>query len=166
MKREHFKVLFLDIDGVCNNRRTRERQGDTKFIGIKPELADRVRRIVAETGCKVVLSSSWRLFPESKAWAEQNVCEFFDVTADLQRGAMWGIVYRDFEIKEWLERHPGAKRYAILDDSHDFLWGQHLFRTTWAEGLTDTIADNVIAHLNGKPYATISLRPTNGSPNA
>ena len=84
MKREHFKVLFLDIDGVVNNRKTRERQGDTKFIGIKPELADRVRRIIAETGCKVVLSSSWRLFPDSKKWAEENVCEFFDVTADLQ----------------------------------------------------------------------------------
>ena len=41
MKREHFKILFLDIDGVCNNQKTRERQGDTKFIGIKPELADR-----------------------------------------------------------------------------------------------------------------------------
>lgn len=48
-----------------------------------------------------------------------------------------------------LDAHPGARRYAILDDSSDFLWGQHLFRTTWAEGLTDEIADQVIAHLNG-----------------
>ena len=40
MKREHLKILFLDIDGVCNNRKTRERQGDTKFIGIKPELLE------------------------------------------------------------------------------------------------------------------------------
>lgn len=146
--RQHLKILFLDIDGVCNHQKTRERQGNTKFIGINPLMADRVRRIVSETNCKVVLSSSWRLFPDSKAWAEQNVCEFFDVTADLQRGAVWGMVYRGFEIKEWLERHPGTKQYAILDDSDDFLWGQHLFRTTWAEGLTDEIADKVILHLN------------------
>jgi len=146
--KQHIKILFLDIDGVCNNRRTRERQGKTKFIGIKPELAARVRRIIAETGCKVVLSSSWRLFPESKDWAEQQVCEFMDCTTDLQRGAVWGMVYRGFEIKEWLERHPGVRHYAILDDSYDFLWGQHLFRTTWEDGLTDEIADNVIAHLN------------------
>ena len=127
--REHFKILFLDIDGVCNHQKTRERQGNTKFIGINPVMADRVRRIIAETGCKVVLSSSWRLF-------------------DLQRGAVWGMIYRGFEIKEWLDRHPGAKRYEILDDSDDFLWGQHLFRTTWAEGLTDEIAQQVIDHLN------------------
>lgn len=145
----HVPILFLDIDGVCNNQKTRERQGKTKFIGIKPELAERVRRIIAETGCKVVLSSSWRLFPDSKKWAEENVCEFFDVTPDLQRGSIWGMVYRGFEIKQWVDAHPGVNRYAILDDSHDFLWGQPLFRTTWAEGLTDEIADQVIAHLNG-----------------
>ena len=148
MKREHFKILFLDIDGVCNHQKTRERQGDTKFIGINPAMADRVRRIVAETGCKVVLSSSWRLFPDSAKYAAEHVCEFFDQTPDLQRGAVWGIVYRGFEIKQWLDAHPGAKRYAILDDSSDFLWGQHLFRTTWAEGLTDEITDAVIEHLN------------------
>ena len=164
MKREHLKILFLDIDGVCNNRRTRERQGDTKFIGIKPELADRVRRIVAETGCKVVLSSSWRLFPDSRKYAAENVCEFFDVTCDLNRGAIWGIIYRGFEIQEWLVRHPGARRYAILDDSSDFLWGQDLFRTTWEEGLTDEIADAVIAHLN-EPNPP-RRRPTEGAPNA
>ncbi len=146
--RQHLKILFLDIDGVCNHQKTRERQGNTKFIGINPAMADRVRRIVAETNCKVVLSSSWRLFPDSRKWAEQEVCEFFDMTADLQRGAVWGMVYRGFEIKEWLDRHPGTKQYAILDDSYDFLWGQHLFRTTWQDGLTDEIADNVILHLN------------------
>lgn len=145
----HVPILFLDIDGVCNNQKTRERQGKTKFIGIKPELAERVRRIIKETGCKVVLSSSWRLFPDSMKWAEENVCEFFDVTPDLQRGSIWGMVYRGFEIKQWVDAHPGVNRYAILDDSHDFLWGQPLFRTTWAEGLTDEIADQVIAHLNG-----------------
>ena len=146
--RQHLKILFLDIDGVCNHQKTRERQGNTKFIGINPVMAERVRRIIAETGCKVVLSSSWRLFPDSKKWAEQEVCEFFDVTPDLQRGAVWGMVYRGFEIKQWLDAHPGTKQYAILDDSYDFLWGQHLFRTTWQDGLTDEIVDKVILHLN------------------
>ena len=146
--RQHIKILFLDIDGVCNHQKTRERQGNTKFIGINPVMADRVRRIIAETGCKVVLSSSWRLFPDSKKWAAQEVCEFIDETPDLQRGAVWGMTYRGFEIKAWLDEHPGVRQYAILDDSDDFLWGQPLFRTTWADGLTDEIADAVIEHLN------------------
>jgi len=68
-----------------------------------------------------------------------------------------------FEIMEWLNRHPGARRYAILDDSSDFLWGQHLFRTTWEDGLTDEIADAVIEHLN----SDLALpRASQGSPNA
>lgn len=157
MKREHLKILFLDIDGVCNNRKTRERQGDTKFIGIKPELADRVRRIIEETGCKVVLSSSWRLFDSSRKWARENVCDFIDVTPDLQKGAIWGMTYRGFEVQAWLANHPSVKRYAILDDSSDFLWGQPLFRTTWEHGLTDEITNQVIAHLNGEPWARLEL---------
>lgn len=145
------KVLFLDIDGVCNNQKTRERQGNTKFIGIKPELAERVRRIVAATGCQVVLSSSWRLFPDSAAWAAQHVCPFYDQTIDMQRGAVFGVTDRGHEIKEWLDRHPDVEQYAILDDDTHFLPGQHLFNTTWAEGLTDEIADEVIKHLQNVP---------------
>lgn len=142
------KILFLDIDGVCNNQKTRERQGDTKFIGIKPELAERVRRIVRETDCDVVLSSSWRLFPASKEWAEEHVCKFIDQTVDMQKGKVWGVTERGHEIREWLDRHVEVERYAILDDNSDFLKGQHLFKTTWELGLTDEIADAVIAHLN------------------
>lgn len=142
------KVLFLDIDGVCNNQKTRERQGDTKFIGIKPELAERVRRIVRETDADVVLSSSWRLFPASKEWAEEHVCKFIDQTVDMQNGKVWGVTERGYEIREWLDRHVEVERYAILDDNSDFLKGQHLFKTTWELGLTDEIADAVIAHLN------------------
>lgn len=142
------KVLFLDIDGVCNNRRTRERQGNTKFIGIKPELAERVRRIVKDTGCVVVLSSSWRLFPDSAKWAEQKVCKFIDKTIDMQKGKVFGVTDRGHEIKEWLDRHPSVQQYAILDDDHHFLPDQWLFQTTWEHGLTEEIADAVILHLN------------------
>ena len=146
------KVLFLDIDGVCNNRKTRERQGNTKFIGIKPELAERVRRIVKETGCDVVLSSSWRLFPDSAKWAEDHVCKFIDKTIDLQGGAVFGVTDRGYEIKEWLDRHPKVTQYAILDDDSHFLPHQWLFQTTFAEGITDDIADAVINHLNAPEH--------------
>lgn len=149
------KILFLDIDGVCNNRKTRERQGNTKYIGIKPELADRVRRIVAETGCDVVLSSSWRLFPDSKKWAEQHVCKFIDQTVDMQKGEVFGVTDRGHEIQEWLDRHPEITQYAILDDDHHFLPHQWLFQTTFAEGLTEEITEAVIAHLNAADPAYV-----------
>lgn len=147
------KILFLDIDGVCNNQKTRERQGNTKYIGIKPELAQRVQRIVKETDCKVVLSSSWRLFPDSAKWAEDHVCKFIDKTVDMQNGAVFGVTDRGYEIKEWLDRHPEVTQHAILDDDSHFLPDQWLFQTTWALGITDEIADAVIAHLNAADYA-------------
>lgn len=145
------KVLFLDIDGVCNNQKTRERQGDTKFIGIKPELAQLVRDIVDATGCEIVLSSTWRMFPDSAKWAEDHIAPFHSQTIDMQRGAKWGVVDRGHEIKEWLDRHPDVERYAILDDNSDMLPEQmpNFFQTTWAEGLTPPIAASVIVHLRG-----------------
>lgn len=145
------KILFLDIDGVCNNRRTRERQGDSKYIGIKPELAQLVRDIVAATDCKVVLSSSWRLFPNSEKWASDHVCEFYDKTIDMQKGSVWGVTERGHEIKDWLDHHPEVTKYAILDDNSDMLPEQmsSFFQTTWDDGLTPEIRDRVIGHLNG-----------------
>lgn len=144
------KILFLDIDGVCNNQKTRERQGDTSFIGIKPELAELVRDIVAATDCKIVLSSTWRMFPDSKKWAEDHIAPFYDQTIDLQRGAKWGVVERGYEILEWLNGHPDVERYAILDDNSDMLPSQmpNFFQTTWERGLTPEIRDRVIEHLN------------------
>lgn len=120
-------------------------------VGIRNAYRTALGREQADTpeSAKALTIPEGRYSLTLREYYEQNVCEFFDVTADLQRGAIWGMVYRGFEIKEWLDRHPGARRYAILDDTDDFLWGQHLFRTTWAEGLTDEIADQVIAHLNG-----------------
>lgn len=144
------KVLFLDIDGVCNNQKTRERQGNTKFIGIKPELAELVRHIVKETDCKIVLSSSWRLFPDSAKWAEDHICKFIDKTVDMQKGEIFGVTDRGHEVQEWLDRHPAVESYAILDDDSHFLPHQWLFQTTWATGLTPEIAEAVISHLNAR----------------
>jgi membrane-bound lytic murein transglycosylase MltF len=42
-----------------------------------------------------------------------------------------------------------VERYAILDDDTDMLPEQlpNFFQTTWEEGLTEEIAEKVIAHL-------------------
>ena len=58
------KVLFLDIDGVVNNEYTRRKFGD--FITLDPARVALVQRIVRNTGCEIVLSSSWRLFQNGR----------------------------------------------------------------------------------------------------
>lgn len=146
------KVLFLDIDGVCNSAEYAERRfkktGKGGLLGIDPTLAAKVRRIVKETGCDVVLSSTWRLYDNARHQVRREVVGFIDCTRNMQGGAQNGRVQRGYEIKDWLDRHPSVEQYAILDDDSDFLPDQWLFKTTFQKGLTDEIADNVISHLN------------------
>lgn len=136
------KVLFLDIDGVVNCVKTTQRHGP--FVGIDPAMAERVKRIIKETGCEVVLSSTWRLTDSSRAEVQKKVCDFIDVTASLPSN------FRGSEIDVWMRDHPEIERYAILDDNTDFHPAQRLFKTSWSTGLTDEIADEVINYLNGK----------------
>jgi hypothetical protein len=147
------KVLFLDIDGVCNSRaylyrlRAKNKKA-TLWYGIDPEAAKLVRRIVEETKCVVVLSSTWRMYADGRAQIKREVCRFIDCTKDLQAGAKRGYVPRGEEIQEWLSRHPNVTQYAILDDDSDFLPNQWLFKTTFEKGITEDIAQAVIDHLN------------------
>jgi hypothetical protein len=145
------KVLFLDIDGVVNCASTAQRHRG--YIGIDPYMALLIDRIIQATGCKVVLSSSWRILPDGREEVRKQVCEFIDVTPSMPiiGGAEMGE--RGKEVKAWLEKHPEVTQYAILDDSTDFLPEQfhHFFRTYWEKGITEEIANAVIYWLNIEP---------------
>jgi hypothetical protein len=137
------KVLFLDIDGVVNNKRTKE--NFKSFTAIDPAMAALVQRIVQNTGCEIVLSSSWRLFQNSRDELERKICKFADITPILHAP-------RGYEIKVWLTLHPEIEHYAILDDAESILPEQraNFFQTTWESGLTEDIALAVEKHLNGE----------------
>lgn len=144
-------VLFLDIDGVVNNKFTQQRHRG--FIGIDPYLAFLVGRIVDRTGVGVVLSSSWRHTEDGREEVRKQVCKFFDVTPSISNPELIepgtvSYVKRGYQIQAWLRKHPEVKRYAILDDDSDMLDEQmpNFFKTSWAVGITEEIADKVIAH--------------------
>lgn len=141
------KVLFLDIDGVVNSRST------TNFkdlYPLDPHMAFMVGKIQLDTGCEVVLSSSWRYHPEAVGVVERRIVKLLDSTslgsANFYPG---GERTRGDEVKEWLEEHPDVTRYAILDDDSDFYPDQPLFQTTFEHGLTEEIARKVTEYLNG-----------------
>ena len=141
------KVLFLDIDGVANCATTSQRHRG--FIGIDPYMALLVNRIIEATGCKVVLSSTWRMWEDSIKEVKEQVCDIMDTTPQIS-GATRGE-----EIREWLNMQAVksnffVKRYAILDDDSGMLPEQipNFFKTSWSTGLTQEIADKVIEHLN------------------
>lgn len=140
------KILFLDIDGVVNCVTTAQRYRG--FIGIDPYMAILVDRIIQSTGCKVVLSSTWRLTEDGRDEVRRQVCDFIDCTPDMQKGHNYGFTKRGYEIEAWLKNHPEVKKYAILDDNTDMLPDQPFFKTSWTVGLTQEIANEVINYLN------------------
>lgn len=141
------KILFLDIDGVVNCLTTHQRHRG--FIGIDPEMAFRVGKIQLDTGCEVVLSSTWRLGEVSREEVRNQVVNFIDVTPEIHTGGRYSGI-RGEEIQDWLDRHPEVTKYAILDDDSDMLETQlpNFFQTTWETGITKEIAEAVTNHLN------------------
>ena len=152
------KLIFLDIDGVMNRLGTvtqmRTRKRFRSYIGMEPELVERMNALVARTGAQVVLSSTWRLSETWRRDMKENglTFEFVDRTPYLSNG--FGIhLERGEEIDAWicqwltedLTRELDA--YAIIDDDADMLPSQPLFRTSYIEGLTQEIADKVAEHL-------------------
>lgn len=151
------KVLFLDIDGVVNKQENFKHTKSVTPYPINSYCAFLVGRIQIATDCKVVLSSSWRNYPDAVEIVSNSVVPIDDKTINLYetydppvtaRGRTWDRSLRGDEVNEWLARHPEVEAYAILDDDNDFYDDQPLFKTTFKEGLTDEIAEAVIAHLN------------------
>ena len=143
------KVLFLDIDGVMNNDGLLNRHG---IYAVGEEMLDRLKRIVDATGCKIVLSSTWRLYKDAREVVDQKLAtrglEVIDETIEITPPKLSMFVPRSDEIEEWLGRNV-VDQFAILDDCTDAGIEGHFFRTDTRIGLTDEITVQVIAHLGG-----------------
>lgn len=143
------RVLFLDIDGVLNTHKSIGRFG---FDFIDNILVALVARIVRETDCKIVLSSTWRIEEKDRMLVTRELAEqgltIHDCTPVITRGC-WeegGWVRRHEEIQSWLNQNP-VDRFAILDDMDDACIEGSFFRTDENTGLTVQITEQVIQHL-------------------
>ena len=174
------KVLFLDIDGVLNSENwfayriycvknnmvnilmnfvdTDDRNIKHKLTMLDDRAIANLNRIIEETGCKVVLSSSWRSSIESENIFTQNLLklkgfkyEFYDVTPRLWFSDF--SIRRGEEINFWLDKESEKheiESFVILDDDSDMLPEQmnnfiHIDRQV---GLTDRDVLTAIEILN------------------
>jgi hypothetical protein len=181
------KILFLDVDGVLNSeaflRKLDEQHrqlGHTdssspKYTGereqpgliactcyrlenqIDRDAIARLNRLVAQTGAKIVISSSWRLLldpPElHRVLAGHGlVAEIIgetpdgpndpEIRAELRDSDR---IFRGHEIDAWLRKHPEVERWVILDDSGDMVMHKNrLVQTDCQEGLLDEHVDLAI----------------------
>ena len=150
-------VLFLDIDGVLNHRACfiPSRGGSP----LCPEAIRRLRGVVSVTGCKVVLSSTWRMLgahvdklKEAGGFPSPHDDWRTSELNGRNPGGSIIISKRGEEIAEWLDRHPEVERYAIVDDENDMLQEQLPFfvQTTFDTGMLDEHADRLVHILKGE----------------
>lgn len=144
------KVLFLDIDGVLNSEHwfvNRTERGGL-YTQVDPIAVAILSRVIKETGCSIVVSSTWRRV-------------YWDVIvpvlnhAGLKYSGSWNRTpilnkERGYEIEQWLSEHPEIISYAIVDDDNDMLPDQlsRYVQTDWKIGLDDTAANKLIEILN------------------
>lgn len=151
------KILFLDIDGVLNNEEDFVQQykmRGTNVIG-QPRL-NLLRTILEKTQCKIVLSSTWRLYDwrsdlEVHGFPTNEIIgctpNLFQIDSRIRRGT---------EIHEYLAENfprcedPSDPKYlesfCIVDDGSDFLSYQLPFfvQTNFEEGLTPADTERII----------------------
>ena len=174
------KVLFLDIDGVLNSENwfayriycvknnmvnilmnfvdTDDRNIKHKLTMLDDRAIANLNRIIEKTGCKVVLSSSWRSSIESENIFTQNLLklkgfkyEFYDVTPRLWFSDF--SIRRGEEIKFWLDKESEKheiESFVILDDDSDILPEQmnNFIHVDGQVGLTDRDVLTAIEILN------------------
>lgn len=174
------KVLFLDIDGVLNSENwfayriycvknnmvnilmnfvdTDDRNIKHKLTMLDDRAIANLNRIIEETGCKVVLSSSWRSSIESENIFTRNLLklkgfkyEFYDVTPRLWFSDF--SIRRGEEIKFWLDKESEKheiESFVILDDDSDMLPEQmnNFIHVDGQVGLTDRDVLKAIEILN------------------
>lgn len=111
------KILFLDIDGVLNSRPYINKVG--RGDAIDPRCVLQLNEVIRRTGCKVVVSSAWRVL---HTWTELlsilqdhgvNTAEFISKTPC----RFHDFLCRDDEILEWIQNNgPTDLIWAVVDD--------------------------------------------------
>lgn len=139
------RVIFLDIDGVLNNRGC-YRPGNRTPFGVNPDPISVLvlNHIIKEARAAVVVSSTWRLSGLDhmrtvlSAWGVEG--KVLDITPKLHtsKGDITISAPRGSEISAWLARNPDVESYVILDDDDDMqpLPKTRLVQTTFESGLT------------------------------
>lgn len=129
-------VIFLDGMGTLNGHAARMAGGDD---AVDRDMCAIVNLVVARTGARIVVSSSWRFEAGCRRrMLEGGLADAFH--ADWSTGP-WrdlpGRNRRGEEIQAWLDAHPEVTRWVILDDDMGMLRHQlrrHV-RTDHAKGL-------------------------------
>ena len=118
------KIIFLDVDGVLNTRNAKDRFGTV--IGIEDEKVKRLAQIVAQTGAKIYLTSSWKYGWSSDPYKCMEDGVYLNLKLakyglKIEDKVDMGISERGYEILQWIDWHTRwadykIDSYVVLDD--------------------------------------------------
>ena len=151
------KVIFLDIDGVINNRASMSRHSETKTIyNVDPDCISNLNVLCMDSGAYCVLSSTWR-----RRWPVAALLQFLrdqgflgwiiDRTPWLS-GEERGVEIAAY-LNECIEKKYPIESFVILDDDSDM--GPllpHLVKTDHVLGLTRDDVGRALEILNGETH--------------
>lgn len=136
------KVIFLDIDGVLNSKRT---PNPLKLPYVIDKGRLRVfKRLIARTHAKVILISDWRHDPAGLFAARFHGLRYHDLAPDRPKEP------RGDQIRAWLKKNPWVSRYVVLDDDDDQLDDLPLFQPSASSGLTAYMTGRIAKYLSGR----------------
>jgi hypothetical protein len=130
------RVLFLDVNGVLNSQR------DYGMDGLGESHLRHLKRIVDESGCEIVLISSWRSAGNlreqlRRAFNQFSIPIWIDVTPEL--------FDRAEEILAWLGKNERCNGVIVDDDCDGFgITGLRFVQTSLAQGLTFELSSEII----------------------
>lgn len=155
------KVIFLDIDGVLNEEKSRSRC--VGYKGIDDSKAENLAKIVYATGAKIVLISTWKEGWRKTDKVHQGIMANYLDKKLKKQGLTVFDKTRDMVEKEYLSRGEGilvfiqrhkVDKYVVLDDyQYDYdgcgLTEGHIKTDAYNGGLTVALAEKAIRLLNG-----------------
>lgn len=160
------KILFLDIDGVLVTRWSLKQQSGTR-APLDPQCLNHLDRIIKETNCEIVISSSCRQKDLESTIELFKKYDFHKKIVGITIRGYESVIKghhlpipRGVEIKAWIDKNiryikekgfvDNDYRYCILDDDSDMLLEQapYFVKTEFETGLQEIHANQVIEILN------------------
>lgn len=150
------KVLFLDIDGVLN---TLAFDDVSKSHTFDAGCVGHLNRVVSKTGCRIVVSSSWRYMVLGEAMTLRGF-QYMLRTHGVVDVPLAGVTCSDEQITGrgeqiagWLNRHPEVTSFACVDDEEydsPVYVKRRLVLTDGSIGMRNVQASQLICMLNGE----------------
>lgn len=164
-------LIYLDIDGVLTNR-----QDNCMLFECKPEdyrlstyNVSNLKRVIKHTNAQIILSTSWRNYPEGHTFQNSKGWEYSSLMDDVTKHFGTYIIGKaphvdgSDKLNDIIEsilimtHESDINKIAVLDDdpSQGLEWLNrrgpeyiHWFKTTKDSGLDDKVRDNLIYFFN------------------